>query len=36
MRAEFKVVDKVSVPDQPSRAAGALVVEAGRPGSVIG
>ena len=35
MRAEFKVVDKVSVPDQPSRIAGALVVEAGRPGSVV-
>jgi len=32
MRADFKVVDKVSVADQPVRIAGALVVEAGRPG----
>jgi alkaline phosphatase D len=34
MRAEFKVLDKVSVPDLPTRIGGALVVEAGRPGSV--
>ena len=33
MRADFKVVDKVTVADQPVRVAGALVVEAGRPGS---
>ncbi len=34
MRAEFKVLDRVSVPDLPTRIGGALVVEAGRPGSV--
>ena len=34
MRAEFKVLDKVSVPGLPTRVGGALVVEAGRPGSV--
>jgi alkaline phosphatase D len=33
MRAEFKVLDKVSVPDSPARIGGAVVVEAGRPGS---
>jgi alkaline phosphatase D len=33
MRAEFKVVDRVTVPDEPIRVAGALVVEAGRPGA---
>jgi alkaline phosphatase D len=32
MRADFKVVDKVSVPDLAARIAGSLVVEAGRPG----
>ncbi len=32
MRADFKVVDKVTVPDLPVRVAGSLVVEAGRPG----
>jgi len=32
MRAEFKVLDKVTVPDLPARVAGTLVVEAGRPG----
>jgi alkaline phosphatase D len=32
MRADFKVVDKVTVADQPVRVAGSLVVEAGRPG----
>jgi alkaline phosphatase D len=34
MRAEFKIIEKVSVPDLPARTAGALVVEAGRPGGV--
>ena len=29
MRAEFKVLDKVSVPDAPARVGGALVVDAG-------
>ena len=33
MRADFKVVDRVTVPDQPVRIGGTLVVEAGRPGS---
>lgn len=36
MRAEFKVIDRVSVPDLPARVGGALVVEAGRPGSLAG
>ena len=33
MRAEFKILDRVSVPDSPARTGGAVVVEAGRPGS---
>jgi alkaline phosphatase D len=33
MRAEFKVIDRVTVADQPVRTAGALVVEAGRAGA---
>jgi alkaline phosphatase D len=33
MRAEFKILDRVTVPDQPVRVGGALVVDAGRPGS---
>ena len=33
MRAEFKILDKVTVADLPVRVGGALVVEAGRPGS---
>ena len=33
MRAEFKVLDKVTVPDQPVRVGGTLVVNAGRPGA---
>ena len=33
MRADFKILDKVSVPDLPIRVGGSLVVEAGRPGS---
>jgi len=33
MRAEFKILDKVTVADMPVRVGGALVVEAGRPGS---
>jgi alkaline phosphatase D len=33
MRAEFKVLDRVTIPDQPARLGGAVVVEAGRPGS---
>ena len=33
MRADFKVLDRVTVRDQPVRIGGSLVVEAGRPGS---
>jgi alkaline phosphatase D len=33
MTADFKVLDKVTVPDQPIRSGGALVVEAGRSGA---
>lgn len=32
LRAEFKVFDRVSVPDAPERTGGTLVAEAGRPG----
>jgi alkaline phosphatase D len=32
MRADFKVLDKVTVPDLPARIGGSLVVAAGRPG----
>jgi hypothetical protein len=34
MRAEFRVIDHVSVPDAALRTAGSLVVEAGTPGAV--
>jgi alkaline phosphatase D len=33
MRAEFKVFERVTVPDAPEKTGGALVVEAGRPGA---
>lgn len=33
MRADFRILDGVTVPDQPVRTGGSLVVEAGRPGS---
>jgi alkaline phosphatase D len=33
MRADFKILDKVSVAGAPARTGGSLVVEAGRPGS---
>jgi alkaline phosphatase D len=33
MRADFKILEKVSVPDLPIRTGGSLVVHAGRPGS---
>jgi alkaline phosphatase D len=33
MRADFKVLDRVTVNDLPVRIGGSLVVEAGRPGS---
>ena len=32
MRADFKVIDRVTVADMPVHVAGSLVVEAGRPG----
>jgi hypothetical protein len=32
MRADFKIIDKVSVPDLPARIGGSMVVHAGRPG----
>jgi alkaline phosphatase D len=33
MRADFKILDKVTVPDLPARIGGSMVVEAGRAGS---
>jgi alkaline phosphatase D len=33
MRAEFKVLDRVTTPDAPARVGGSLVVEAGRAGA---
>jgi alkaline phosphatase D len=36
MRADFKVVDRVTIPDSPDRLDGSLVVEAGRPGASVG
>jgi alkaline phosphatase D len=33
MRADFMILDQVSVPDLPARIGGSLVVQAGRPGS---
>jgi alkaline phosphatase D len=33
MRADFKILDRVTAPDLPARTGGSLVVEAGRPGS---
>ena len=33
MRADFMILDKISVPDLPARVGGSLVVHAGRPGS---
>jgi alkaline phosphatase D len=32
LRAEFKILDKVTTPDLPTRTGGTIVVEAGRPG----
>lgn len=34
MRADFKILERVTVQDQPARIGGSLVVEAGRRGSV--
>jgi alkaline phosphatase D len=36
MSADFKILDRVTVPDQPIRTGGSVVVEAGRPGAVLG
>ena len=33
MKADFRIVDRVTVPNQPARTARTMVVEAGRPGS---
>ena len=33
-RADFKVIDRVSVPNEPARTGASLVVEAGKPGAV--
>jgi hypothetical protein len=33
MRADFKVLDRVTVRDAPERVGGSLVVEAGRAGA---
>ncbi len=33
MRADFKILDRVTVPDLPAHVGGSLVVQAGRPGS---
>jgi len=32
MRADFKILDRVTVPNRPATIGGSLVVEAGRPG----
>jgi len=34
MRADFKILDKVTVPDLPIRTGGSLIVQAGRSGSL--
>jgi alkaline phosphatase D len=33
LRADFRILERVSVPDAPERTGGTLVVEAGRPGA---
>jgi hypothetical protein len=35
MRADFMILDKVTVPNQPARVGGSLVVEAGQPGAQV-
>jgi alkaline phosphatase D len=35
MRADFKILDRVTVPDQPVRPGGSVVVEAGRAGALL-
>jgi alkaline phosphatase D len=34
MRADFKILEKVTVPDLPAQTGASLIVEAGRPGAV--
>jgi alkaline phosphatase D len=34
MRADFRILDRVTIPDLPAKTGGSLVVEAGRPGAV--
>jgi alkaline phosphatase D len=34
LRADFKVLDRVTAKDLPARTGGSLLVEAGRPGAV--
>ena len=36
MKADFKILDRVTQADQPARTGGSLVVEAGKPGTVAG
>ena len=33
--ADFKILDRVTIPDQPIKTGGSVVVEAGRPGAVL-
>jgi hypothetical protein len=33
MRADFKILDRVTIPDAPIKVGGSLVVQAGRAGS---
>ncbi|HXW05254.1 MAG TPA: alkaline phosphatase D family protein [Vicinamibacterales bacterium] len=35
MRADFRILDRVSTPDSPDRIGGSLIVEAGRPGTSL-
>jgi hypothetical protein len=36
MRADFRILDRVTVPDAAELTGGSLVVEAGRPGAHAG
>jgi hypothetical protein len=33
MKADFRIVDRVTAPNQPAHTSRSMVVEAGRPGS---
>ena len=35
LRADFRVLDRVTVPGEPVRTAGTLVIEAGKPGATL-